>query len=457
MSTNAQQKHAPEQNGQNVIRLAGINHRSAPLELRERFAVLEEQQDSLLRQSLDRPEISEAVILSTCNRVEIVVSTPPDADRAFRESVDSLFEIHAGISRAKFSGSLYQFESDSAITHLFRVAAGLDSLVPGEPQVLGQLKRAYVSAKGQGATSALLNRLFHRAFGVAKAVRTNTKIGQNAVSVCYAAKELAEQIFGDLSQASVMLVGAGDTGALALKHFRSAGVKRFYVANKTLSRAGLLAETVGGAAIELSSIPTVLPQVDIIIGASGISQDAAPIIARAAVEQAIEARRGDPQFFIDLGVPRNFDSSIEDISDAFLYNVDDLQAVVERNLSSRESEFAAAELIVDEEVSRFLAWLKTRSADPSIREVQRQYAGYRDVEVARTLRRLKSSGFNEEQCRELEAALKDMGTALVRKTLHQPITTLKHSLSDAGALDEERAAARFRDYLLGSGEDFEES
>lgn len=453
MSTNTARSLITLPSHGNVIRLSGINHRSAPLALRERFSVMEQQQDSLLRQTLDRPEITEAVIVSTCNRVEIVASTPPDAEEAFRESVDLLLENHAGVPRSEFTPSLYQYQRDSAVTHLFRVAAGLDSLVPGEPQVLGQLKRAYVLAKAQGATRALLNRLFHRAFGVAKAVRTNTKIGHNAVSVCYAARELAEQIFGDLSKASVMLVGAGETGALALKHFRSAGVRRFYVANKTFSRAALLAESVGGAAIELSSIGSVLSQVDIIIGASSLGQDAEPIVKRSTAEQSLGERRGDPQFYIDLGVPRNFEPSIESIADAFLYNVDDLESVVQNNLDSREAEFSAAEVIVDEEVARFLSWLKTRSVEPTIRDLHRRYEQYRDVEVSRTLRRLRRRGFTEAQCLELEAALQDMGTALVRKTLHRPISALKHSTRLTSSPEKDDTTARFRDYLLGNDEE----
>ena len=309
-------------------------------------------------------------------------------------------------------------------------------MILGEPQVLGQIKQAYSLAHKLGATRSVLNRLFHRSFGVAKAVRTKTKIGHNAVSVCYAAKELATQIFGDLSEASLMLLGAGETGSLALKHFCAAGVKQCYIVNKTFANAAALAEPIGGAAVELSHFKNIMPHADIIIGASSLPQGSEPLISKEAAEEALRQRPGDTQFYIDLAVPRNFDADICRLSDAFLYNIDDLEEVILKNIDARSLEQERAELLINDEVNRFDAWLETRRLEPLIKSVQVRHQNFAKQEICKTLRRMKREGFAEEQCEQLEKILDSFSSALVSKVLHRPLSNLKKGSAEDQHLSE---------------------
>lgn len=403
------------------IALCGINHRSAEIDLREQLALGESLAGETLDRLLTSPTVREAVLINTCNRVELV-SAIEDFD-TFKDDVTRLFSELSGISRASFQRQLYTLEGPQAVSHVFRVASGLDSLVVGEPQILGQVKSAFEFAHHRGTTSVLLNRLFSRAFGVAKAVRTRTAIGQNAVSVAFAARELARQIFGDLSEASVMLLGTGETGRLALKHFKSAGAKQIFVASRTLDRALEIANSCQGIPLAFEHVPQFIAQADVVIGASLLEANQTPLICADDVERSLLARPGKAQFFIDLGVPRNFDPKIDQLADAFLYNVDDLEQIVRQNLDSRAVEVVQAQSIVDDEVSKFCQWLEARSIDDAIRGVVEHSNIQRQQEIDKTMRRLRHSAELGEQ--ELRSALEDLTKAVIAKTLHQPIQNLK--------------------------------
>ena len=427
-----------------IIQVTGLNHKTASIAVRETFALSEAEQDSALKRIFESAPVNEALVISTCNRVEFVVSAARHADA--REVTAGLTGVMASFCSGRpqqMQEICYHHRERSAVSHVFRVASGLDSLVLGEPQVLGQLKDAYERAKTHGSAKQILHRLFHRAFSVAKAVRTQTAIGRSAVSVCYAAKELAEQIFGDLGSAKLMLIGAGEVGALALKHFSVAGVKEIYIVNKTLARACELAEQYGGVPLALSQLEAHLHQADIVIGASSLPGGGLSLIDAAAVERSLHARSHAPQFFLDLAVPRNFAPEINELSDAFLYNIDDLDQVVKANMSARQLEASQAEEIVDSEVSRFCDWLERKRVEESIRELSLRYKEYEEVEIQKTLRRLNRLGLAADVEHQLRGALEDLAQALLAKTLHQPIASLKQM-----APRDPSAIEAFREFFL---------
>ena len=434
------QQHLPDEG---CFHLSGLSHKATPVEIRERFAIKREDYRTLLGEVLTHPAIDEAVLLSTCNRTELITAGDSENVSYLRDHIEEVFEHVSGVARASFSGNMYHLERDEAVSHLFRVAAGLDSMVVGEPQVLGQLKSAFEEASDCGATKELLNRLFHRAFGVAKAIRTETRIGHSAVSVCYAAKELASKIFGDLRSASVLLLGAGETGALALKHLQAAGTSRLLVANKTLQRAATLAESFNALALELSKVDEVLAEADIVIGACSLSIEDSPLLTRESVQSVLRQRKGRPQFFIDLAVPRNFSEHIAELPDAFLYNIDDLEQVVARNLDARSIEVRRAQVIVDDQVRKFTAWLQSRVAVPAIRGAQQRISHIQDMELAKTMRRLRRAGLDEKQCKDIESALADYSQAIVGKLLHRPL----HAVRERGATDPAVLSA-FKEFFL---------
>jgi len=431
------------------IVVSGVNHKQVPVALRERFSIKEETYcdalDYLLKESL----VNEAVVVSTCNRVEVVstISGNGTDDKTRVEGVETLFEKVSGVSRTDFSDHLYHLREADAVSHVFRVAAGLDSLVVGEPQILGQIKSAYRTAHSHGATSAVLNRLFHRAFGVAKEVRTRTQIGHHAVSVCYAARELASQIFGDLSDATVMLIGTGEIGTLALKHFNAAGVKSFFVVSHSLSRAAEVAESVDGVPLSLSNFQEFLPRADIIVGASQLMIGDPFCVREAMVKEALRERPGKPQFYIDLAVPRNFEATLGNVSDAFLYNIDDLEEVVQQNLDTRSIEVKRAEVIVDDAVDKFLSWLQRQAVEPSIKELSERCQLHKKIEVEKTMRRLRRAGFDERQCKLLSSAVEDLSDALIARALHRPFTVLKEN-----APHNQKVIALFREFFLNESE-----
>lgn len=425
---------------ENPISVYGLNYKKTPVELREKLSLCKEEYAPALQALVSNGGIDEAVIVSTCNRVEFVTACSAKL-KANEQVLENLVENISGISKDIFSADAYSLKGSRAVSHVFKVAAGLDSMVIGEPQILGQLKDAFRLAQEEGVTSVYLNRLFQRAFGVAKEIRSSTKIGQNAVSVCYAAKELAQQIFGDLRDAKVLLLGAGDMGGLALQHFRSAGVSSLYIANKTLANASELADRFSAIPLSLSQVSQVISDVDIVIGACSLKKDDDHVISEDLALEASRERLGKTQFYIDLGVPRNFDSKISELSDAFLYTIDDLEAVVSNNLGKRMLEVKRAELIVDVAVEKYQSWLEQRAFEPTIKALRDKMIDHQKFEIEKTIKRLKKSSLSED---ELRAALEDMSLALISKTLHQPISHIKKSAS-AG----ENITSLIRDFFLG--------
>jgi glutamyl-tRNA reductase len=398
--------------------LTGLSHKTAPVHLREKMAIPETGLADALHE-LQNMGASEAVILSTCNRVEIAVTSPDHAEPG--EIVNRFMEAWQG-SASAFDGHIYRLESREAIQHVFRVAASLDSMVVGEPQILGQLKSAYAVAKAEGAVGGLLETVLTRAFGVAKRVRTETGVGQMAVSVSYAAVELARKIFGSLQGHTVMIIGSGKMGELAAKHLHRSGAKRIIVTNRTWERAQEMAAVFSGHAIEYGRFASMLPEVDIVIASSGAPHY---ILNRDDMQRVIVARRNKPMFLIDIAVPRNIDPSVNDIEGVFLYDVDDLEGVVNANLQERTKQAAHAETIVTDEVERMMSRLKLEEVTPTIISLQEQLEEIRASEVARAIRRMPQMTI--EQQRQVEAQIEATTRSIVNKIAHGPISELRRN------------------------------
>ena len=391
--------------------LTGVNHKTAPVEVREQLAFPELAIGPALERLRAGAGISEALILSTCNRVEITVASEDDVDA--RPAVEAVL-------RGNASGSqIYRYEGRQAIEHLFRVAASLDAMVVGEPQILGQMKNAYAMAKSAGTMNGLLDGVVSRAFSVAKRVRTETGIGQMAVSVSYAAVELARKIFGSLAGRSVLLVGSGKMSELAARHLRRSGAKRILVTNRTKARADEMAALFDGTAVEYSQFRNVLHEVDIVITSSGAQEY---ILGQEEMQRAIVARKNKPMFVIDIAVPRNVDPAVNGLDNVFLYDIDDLQGVVNSNLAERQKEAARAERIVAEEVDKMLARLKVQEVAPVIVSLQEQLEGIRSVEVAKALRKIGPM---------TESDIDALTRAIVAKIAHGPIAELRRQAGEA--------------------------
>jgi glutamyl-tRNA reductase len=396
--------------------LTGISHKTAPVHLREKLAIPEAALADALHE-LQNLGASEAAILSTCNRVEIAL-TAPDHDDPARVVERFLQEWKQTGSPNPFEGHLYRKEARAAIHHLFRVASSLDSMIVGEPQILGQLKSAYAVAKTEGAVGGLLEQVLTRAFNVAKRVRTETGIGQMAVSVSYAAVELARNIFSSLNGRSVMIVGSGKMGELAAKHLHRSGARRIFVTNRTWERAEELAAIFKGSAVEYSEFTSILPEVDIVIASSGAPHY---ILTREDMQRVIAARKNKPMFLIDIAVPRNIDPTVNDIEGVFLYDVDDLEGVVNANIRERSKQAEQAETIVLDEVERMMERLKIEEVTPTIISLQEQLEQIRIAEVARALRRMP--GLLPEHAQQIEA----MTRSIVNKIAHGPISALRRN------------------------------
>ena len=393
--------------------LTGVSHKTAPVEVRECLAFSETALPEALKDLRARPGVTEAVILSTCNRVEITVTTEDGVDP--QVTVDSFLAEHKALSPDHIAPHLYRYEGREAIHHLFRVAASLDSMVVGEPQILGQLKAAYAAAKDTGAVCGWMDGLLTRAFSVAKRVRSETGIGQMAVSVSYAAVELARKIFGSLSGRTVMIAGAGKMSELAARHLRRSGATHVFVTNRTYERAVELAKVFQGTPVEYSRFLATLPEVDILIASSGATEY---ILKKEEMHRVITARRNKPVFLIDIAVPRNIDPAINNLDNVFLYDIDDLQEVVNANLRERMKEAEHAELLVSEEVDRMMARLKVVEITPTIVGLQEQLESIRAAEVEKAMRRY---GLDEHQREALEAATR----AIINKVAHGPISELR--------------------------------
>lgn len=398
--------------------ITGVNHKSAPVEVRERLAFDEPSLAAALLDLKGRPGFCEGLILSTCNRVEVAL-TCEDATASL--AVDEFLADTRQVDRDWVTPYLYHYEDSEAIRHLFRVAASLDSMVVGEPQILGQLKSAYALAKEHGAVSGFLDTLLTRAFNVAKRVRSETEIGANAVSVSYAAVELARDIFGTLDDQKVMIVGAGKMSELAARHLRRSGATHIYVTNRTYERAVEMAQIFDGKIVEYTKFMSFLPEVDIVITSS-----AAPhyIITRDEMKKAIGARRNRPMFLIDIAVPRNIEPSVNKLDNVFLYDIDDLQKVVDSNLEGRMHSAEEAEAIIREEVERMMARLKAREVVPTIVSLQEQLEKLRTGELARM--RGKFGTLTPEQ----EEALIALTKGIINKIAHGPISELRRQANE---------------------------
>jgi glutamyl-tRNA reductase len=402
----------------NIIAV-GLNHKSAPVEIREQVAFAPGALAGPLEQLTLLPDVLEGLILSTCNRVELY-ATGHDAAAAITRIKAFLADFHQ-VSAATLAPHLYEYHGEAAIRHLFRVAASLDSMVIGEPQILGQLKDAYACAQDCRSSGIILTRLLHRAFSVAKRVRTETDIANQAVSISYSAVELARKIFGSLQDRSVLIIGAGEMCELAARHLVNQKVASVTVANRTFERARQLADQFRGHAIPFGDIPEQLHQADIVLASTGACEH---LLTRATVEQAIRRRKNRPMFLIDIAVPRNIDPAVNDIDNVYLYDIDDLQSVIAANLKERRKAAEKAEGIIDQEIGRFQNWLAGLEVAPTIAALRQRLEDIRLGELDKTLAQLKHLGPKER------AAIDSLTSAIVKKVLHQPITVLKKSQSD---------------------------
>ncbi len=396
--------------------ITGLNHRTAPLEVREKLAFSESSLPDALRTLKGEAGLLEGMILSTCNRVEVAVAAEDSCDPVALAT--GFFEHSRGIPHGWADPYLYHHVDSDAVRHLFRVAASLDSMVLGEPQILGQLKAAYTAAKVHGALSGFLEVLMTRAFSVAKRVRSETDIGRSAVSISYAAVELARQIFGSLDGKKVMVIGAGKMSELAARHLRRSGVAGIYVTNRTHGRAVELARLFDGVIVDYTHFAATLHEVDIVIASSGAPHY---ILTPSDVRRAIDARRNRPMFLIDIAVPRNIDPEVNQLEHVFLYDIDDLERVVDSNRQERAKEAEQAEAIVALEVDRMLGRLHAREVTPTIVSLQEQLEQIRAGEVARM--RSKLGTLTPQQ----EEAIEALTRGIVNKVAHGPISELRRS------------------------------
>jgi len=403
--------------------ITGVSHKTAPVEIRERLAFRPELLEDALADLRGREGVAEAVILSTCNRVEITVTTD---DRCNPQAiVDAFLADRKMIDADTLERHLYRHEGRDAIHHIFRVAASLDSMVVGEPQILGQLKTAYASAKHCGALCGWLDGLLSRSFSVAKRVRSETGIGQMAVSVSYAAVELARKIFGSLSGRTIMIVGAGKMSELAARHLRRSGASHVFVTNRTHERAVEMAAMFQGTPVEYTRFVSMLPEVDIVVTSSGAPHY---ILHKEEMQRVIAARRNKPMFLIDIAVPRNIEPSVNQLDNIFLYDIDDLQEVVNANLRERSKEAEHAEVMVAEEVERMMARLKVAEVTPTIVSFQEQLEQIRAAEIEKVRR--KFGPFTAQQ----EEALEMLTRGIINKVAHGPISELSsHAGQPEGA------------------------
>ncbi len=396
-----------------AIMAMGVNHKTAPVEIREKLTFSGDCQ-ATVRQLKEIPGCDECYFLSTCNRVEILFVSR-DQENTARAVRDFLFSA-ANLSDAEIGRYSYFYQGEPAIDHLFRVSASLDSMIVGEPQILGQLKQAYRDATEQNSTGTILNRLLHKAFSVAKRVRTETNIGGGAASISFAAVQLARKIFGELKGKRVMLIGAGEMAELAAEHLVTQGIDHVTVANRTLERAANLARNFNGSAISLAEVVGKLEEVDIVISSTGATD---LILRRDDVKPLMRQRRNRPLFLIDIAVPRDLDPKLNDLENIYLYDIDDLKNVVEVNKSERAKEAASAERIVEEEVLKFQQWLENMEVAPTITAIRQKGETIKNQELAKTLATLDHLSAKEKKAVEALAA------SIVNKMLHDPMLSLK--------------------------------
>ena len=394
--------------------VVGLNHKTAPIEIRECLAFPEDKMEEALSKVYTLPSLKENMILSTCNRVEVYAAIR-ETEKAIHELKEFLSQYH-GIALKEFEKSLFYHVGEEAVRHIFRVASSLDSMVVGEPQILGQIKDAYDISQQAKTSGLILHRLLHRAFHVAKRVRTETKIGNSAVSISFVAVELAKKIFGTLEKKSVLLIGAGEMSELAAQHLVAGGVEKVLVTNRTHERAVALAQQFKGEAIPLDEMSFGLKKADIVISATDAPQY---LIWHDQVSKVMKDRKQKPIFFIDIADPRDIDPKVGDIENAYLYNIDDLQKVVNDNIHDRKKEAERAETIVQDEVAKFVIWYRSLEVTPTIVALRNKFEEIRKRELEKTFSLHPT--FSEKERKSLEA----MTSAIINKILHDPLTLLK--------------------------------
>jgi glutamyl-tRNA reductase len=400
------------------FQIIGVNHNSAPVEVRERLAIPESRLPDAVRTLVQQPGVEECMVLSTCNRVELLASINQESD------LRSFLRIYFGVSPDSLNSHIYEFNQRDAVRHVFRVASSLDSMVVGEPQILGQVKEAYALARGLGAVHSGLDVLLSRAFAVAKRVRTETAIGSSTVSISSVAVQLAEKIFGSLNGKTVYMVGAGKMAELAARRLLAHGVGRIIFSNRTHERALQMAEAFGGEAVPLEQMQSTAERADIVLTSTGSPEF---LFRREHGEKLLARRRNRPMFFIDISVPRNIDPEMNRLDGMFVYDIDDLQGVAAGNTAERQKEAERAEKIIETEVERFAARMKSLAVVPTIMSIQEQCETIRHAEIDRI--RGKLGKLSPDQ----EAAIEAMTRGIVNKLLHTPITTLKSSASEPEA------------------------
>ncbi|MDO8705242.1 MAG: glutamyl-tRNA reductase [Sulfuricaulis sp.] len=397
----------------------GINHHTAPVDIREKAAFASDNLVSALHEVTGNGGASEAAIVSTCNRTELYCGLDPVHD----ELVIDWFCHYHRLNRSDIHPYLYQHPDQAAVKHLFRVAAGLDSMILGEPQILGQMKEAFATAHKAGATGKILNRLFQQTFTVAKQVRTDTAIGASAVSVASAAVRLAKQIFNQLSEQTVLLIGAGDMIELCARHLKEHGVGHMIVANRTVERAQLVANQFGAEAISLTEMPLRLADADIVISSTASQL---PILGKGTVESALKSRKHRPMFMVDIAVPRDIEAEVAELNDVYLYTIDDLKEVVQENMESRQEAAREAEKIIDTQVVDFMHWVKSLDAVPTIRALREAADALREAELERARRRLARG---DDPAKVIE----QMARALTNKFTHAPTDVLRKADHDGNS------------------------
>ncbi|MDT4969810.1 MAG: glutamyl-tRNA reductase [Acidobacteriota bacterium] len=407
-----------------AIIVVGLNHKTAPVGLRERLAFSDESCSAGLRSLVDGEIVDEGLIVSTCNRVEVIAATVGERWEQGKDRITGFLSRSRSIAYEDFNTHLYSHADDAAVRHVFRVASSLDSMVVGEPQVLGQVRHAYSLAVSAGTAGRVLNRLVHQAFRVAKRVRTETGIAASAVSISFMAVELGRKIFGELKGRTVLLVGAGEMAELSAKHLINAGVSRVLVTNRTDETARRLASQFGGEAVEFSRLPTSLAEADIVICSTTASEH---LITPAIARQSLEMRRNRPAFFIDISVPRNIDPAVGEIPNLFLFDIDDLESVIASNIREREREAERASLIVESEVMQFQQSARILDIGPTLGALRQRLQDIARNELSRQRHRL--GDLSPDQERSIEALL----IATVNKISHPILNRLKRTYDEGGS------------------------
>jgi len=419
--------------GRDALIVLGLNHRTAPVAVRERLGFAHDELRPALARLASRAGVHEAVIVSTCNRVEVIACVDEGALNT-EAPIAGFLADERRIAYPELAPHLFVLTGREAVRHLFRVASSLDSMVVGEPQILGQVKEHYEEASQAGTSGAVLHRVFHRAFAVAKRVRTETGVASKAVSVASVAVELAHTIFESFENKTAMLIGAGDMSELAARHLRAQGISGIIVTTRTFEHAVELARDFGGMPVPFDRLVEYLRRADVVIGSASVSEY---VVTPALVQEVLRARRQRPMFFIDMGVPRNFDPAINALANVYLYDIDDLGAALAGNVDEREREAVRAEAIVEEEVERYWRWFGSLEVVPTIVAIRDKVEAIRQRELEKALLSLK------DQAPRHRALLDALTSSIVNKILHAPISSLKSP--DAEALDLLASARRLFD------------